>query len=34
MRSINLEKYVDLISVDEPFYSVAMPDYAKELNEN
>ena len=27
----NLQKHVDLISVDEPFYSVEMPDYAKEL---
>ena len=27
----NLEKHVDLVSVDEPFYSVEMPDYAKEL---
>lgn len=28
---INLQKHVDLISVDEPFYSVEMPDYAEEL---
>jgi len=27
----NLQKHVDLISIDEPFYSVEMPDYAKEL---
>jgi len=27
----NLEKYVDLISLDEPFYSVEMPKYAKDL---
>lgn len=27
----NLEKHVDMISVDEPFFSVNMPDYAKEL---
>jgi len=27
----NLEKHVDLISIDEPFYSVEMPEYAKEL---
>jgi 5-methyltetrahydropteroyltriglutamate--homocysteine methyltransferase len=27
----NLVKYVDIISVDEPFYSISMPDYAKEL---
>jgi 5-methyltetrahydropteroyltriglutamate--homocysteine methyltransferase len=26
-----LQKYVDMISVDEPFFSVSMPDYAKEL---
>jgi 5-methyltetrahydropteroyltriglutamate--homocysteine methyltransferase len=26
-----LVKYIDIISVDEPFYSVSMPDYAKEL---
>ena len=26
-----LEKHVDLISIDEPFFSVEMPDYAKEL---
>jgi 5-methyltetrahydropteroyltriglutamate--homocysteine methyltransferase len=28
---LNLQKHVDIISVDEPFYSVEMPDYAKEL---
>jgi 5-methyltetrahydropteroyltriglutamate--homocysteine methyltransferase len=27
----NLEKHVNLISVDEPFFSVEMPEYAKEL---
>lgn len=27
----NLEKHVDLISVDEPFYSVEMPGYANDL---
>jgi len=27
----NLEKHVNLISVDEPFFSVQMPEYAKEL---
>ena len=27
----NIEKYVDLISVDEPFFSVDMPNYAKDL---
>jgi len=26
-----LEKYVDYISVDEPFFSVSMPEYGKEL---
>lgn len=26
-----LEKYVDYISVDEPFFSVSMPEYSKEL---
>ena len=26
-----IEKYVDLISIDEPFYSVEFPDYAKDL---
>jgi 5-methyltetrahydropteroyltriglutamate--homocysteine methyltransferase len=30
-EALNLQKHVDLISVDEPFYSVEMPDYAKEL---
>ncbi len=30
-EAINLEKYVDLISIDEPFFSVEMPEYAKEL---
>ncbi|MCJ7571341.1 MAG: hypothetical protein MUO82_05650 [Candidatus Thermoplasmatota archaeon] len=30
-ETINLQKHVDLISVDEPFYSVEMPEYAKEL---
>jgi 5-methyltetrahydropteroyltriglutamate--homocysteine methyltransferase len=28
-----LEKHVNLISIDEPFFSVEMPDYAKELIE-
>jgi 5-methyltetrahydropteroyltriglutamate--homocysteine methyltransferase len=27
----NLEKHVNLISIDEPFFSVEMPEYAKEL---
>ena len=27
----SLQKYVDMISIDEPFFSVSMPDYAKEL---
>jgi len=27
----NLQKYVDLISIDEPFFSMEMPKYAKEL---
>jgi len=27
----NLEKYVDVISIDEPFFSNEMPDYGKEL---
>jgi len=27
----NLEEHVDLISVDEPFYSVEMPNYANDL---
>jgi len=27
----NLQKYVDMISIDEPFFSVSMPDYAKDL---
>lgn len=27
----NLQEHVDLISVDEPFYSVEMPEYAKDL---
>lgn len=30
-EALNLQKHVDLISIDEPFYSVEMPDYAKEL---
>ena len=30
-EALNLKKHVDLISVDEPFYSVEMPEYAKEL---
>lgn len=30
-EALNLKKYVDLISIDEPFFSVEMPDYAKEL---
>lgn len=28
-----LQRYVDMISIDEPFFSVSMPDYAKELLE-
>lgn len=27
----NLQKYVDLISIDEPFFSMDMPDYGKDL---
>jgi len=27
----SLQKHVDMISIDEPFFSVSMPDYAKEL---
>jgi len=27
----NLQKYVDLISIDEPFFSINLPDYGKEL---
>jgi 5-methyltetrahydropteroyltriglutamate--homocysteine methyltransferase len=27
----NLKNHVDLISIDEPFYSLEMPDYSKEL---
>ena len=29
----SLQKHVDMISIDEPFFSVSMPDYAKELIE-
>jgi 5-methyltetrahydropteroyltriglutamate--homocysteine methyltransferase len=28
---INLQKHVDLISIDEPFFSVNIPDYGKDL---
>ena len=31
MEAQNLQKHVDMISVDEPFFSVEMPDYAKDL---
>jgi len=27
----SLQKHVDMISIDEPFFSVSMPDYAKDL---
>jgi 5-methyltetrahydropteroyltriglutamate--homocysteine methyltransferase len=27
----NLQKYVDMISIDEPFFSVSMPDYSCDL---
>ncbi len=30
----DLEKFVDIISVDEPFFSVSCPDYAKDLIKN
>jgi len=30
-EAINLQETVDMISVDEPFFSVSMPDYAEEL---
>ena len=30
-EAIDLSKIVDLISIDEPFYSVSMPDYACDL---
>jgi 5-methyltetrahydropteroyltriglutamate--homocysteine methyltransferase len=30
-EAVNLQKTVDMISVDEPFFSVSMPDYAEEL---
>lgn len=30
-EALNLKKYVDLISIDEPFYSVEIPEYSKEL---
>ena len=30
-EALNLKKHVDLIGIDEPFYSVEMPEYAKEL---
>lgn len=29
----NLQRYVDCISIDEPFFSISMPEYAKELIE-
>jgi 5-methyltetrahydropteroyltriglutamate--homocysteine methyltransferase len=30
-EAVNLQQHVDMISVDEPYFSVTMPDYAKEL---
>ncbi len=33
-EALNLIKHVDLISIDEPYYSVEMPEYAKELMKN
>lgn len=30
-EAVNLQKHVDLISIDEPFFSVNMPDYGKDL---
>jgi len=30
-EALNLEKYVDLISIDEPFFSNALPEYGHEL---
>ncbi len=30
-EALNLKNHVDLISIDEPFYSVEMPEYSKEL---
>jgi len=30
-EAIILQKYVDMISIDEPFFSVEMPEYGKEL---
>jgi 5-methyltetrahydropteroyltriglutamate--homocysteine methyltransferase len=30
-EAIKLQKYVDLISVDEPFFSIELPKYGKEL---
>lgn len=29
-----LQNYVDMIGIDEPFFSISMPDYAKELIES
>jgi len=33
-EALALQKHVDIISVDEPFFSVSYPDYAKELINN
>jgi len=30
-EALALQKYVDLISIDEPFFSIELPDYSKEL---
>ena len=30
---ISLQKYVDIIAIDEPFFSISYPDYGKELIE-
>jgi 5-methyltetrahydropteroyltriglutamate--homocysteine methyltransferase len=30
-EAITLQDYVDIISIDEPFFSINMPDYSKEL---
>jgi 5-methyltetrahydropteroyltriglutamate--homocysteine methyltransferase len=30
-EAIELQKFVDLISIDEPFFSMALPEYGKEL---
>lgn len=33
-EAIALQKYVDIISIDEPFFSICMPEYSKELIQN